>query len=650
MSDVFLKMLNMSFTASIAVIAVILLRLIIRKAPKRISCLLWLIVALRLICPVSVESIFSLIPSAEPLPNTVITQNSFDIDTGINFIDTPVNDYLGDHYYEGVTVQADNGLKTMSLLTVIWLIGVAAMAAYAAVSYARVRKSVSEAVCIRDNIYAADKAQTPFILGIIKPKIYLPSNLCEEYTDYVIAHERAHIKRCDHIIKPIGFALMSVYWFNPFIWLAYALLCRDIEAACDQRVLMQSGEQIKKLYSEALIGCAAQQRSISACPLAFGEVNVKSRIKGVLSYKRPVVWISAAAAAAVVIAVICLLTNPIGNTLQKLANIDSSAEFSLFKYESNSYEAISVYDENLADKLMRLRISKTEISQSRAEDRDMTNTLVLKSDSSAYGLHICFNEDFTEVWVNDGVKPSLSHSVVNPKKAAQIYHSLCSYVGADTNKTGVEDSQEVINAVLLENIKEKYPMYFNLQTAKGLGVYIWEIAPDSYRCGLVSGRNLGYTQAELSELFSKGTSIEEMRLIVASYYPENAKQSVVINPYIHPASSYTYTVNDAFRSKLNSLFWADFPTLNGTEYNHFTIVDRTQNEQLGVGMAFEEFYSDSKYSYSFSCVKSQYVEVRYNDGTVENIKDALKSKHIVIGDLDRFGISYNVSIAVSTAD
>ena len=264
MGELFLKLLNMSITASYLVLAVVLFRLIFKKAPKFIHCLMWVLVGVRLIFPFSLESVLSLIPSADPLPNDIITGPDFNVNTGINFVDSRVNDYLDDRYFEGVTVPTNNGADVMSTLSLIWLIGMVLMLAYTVISYMRIHFQAREAVREEGNIWVCDRIDTPFILGLIKPRIFLPSSMNVADTQYVTAHEKAHIKRRDHIWKPLGFLLLTVYWFNPFMWLAYILLCRDIELACDEKVIKEMGGEVKKAYSEALINCSVPRKMIAA--------------------------------------------------------------------------------------------------------------------------------------------------------------------------------------------------------------------------------------------------------------------------------------------------------------------------------------------------------------------------------------------------
>ena len=310
MSKIFLEVINMSITASWLVFAVILLRFILKKAPKWIMGILWGFVGLRLVLPFSVESVLSLIPSKQTIPDEIITGHNFHIESGIAFVDNTVNGYLGDRYFEGVTVPVNNGKNIMELLSVLWLVGIFIMLLYTAISYIRIKLSVKEAVVLKDNIWSCDKIPTPFILGVISPKIFLPYNMGEGDAEYVIAHERAHIKRLDHFWKPLGFLMLTVYWFNPILWVAYILLCRDIELATDEKVIKNMGAENKRPYSEALINCSVPRKTVTACPLAFGEVGVRSRIKGVLNYNKPAFWIIILSVAAVFITAVCLLTNP----------------------------------------------------------------------------------------------------------------------------------------------------------------------------------------------------------------------------------------------------------------------------------------------------------------------------------------------------
>ena len=330
MDAVFLKLLNMSITASWLVLLVIVLRFLLKKAPKSLTILMWALVAVRLVCPFSFESVLSLVPNTEPVPPEIVytqevTPGTSEILSHVG--NNPVDYSLGIDTQTGslvineMTAPDSDTVNPLLLMTtvasIVWAAGVAAMLLYTLVSCLRVRKSVSEAAYQKDNIWLCDRISTPFILGVFRPKIYLPSDINEQDAEYVIAHEKAHLRRLDHVWKPLGFALLSVYWFNPLMWLSYVLFCRDIELACDERVIKSLGQESKKPYSNALINCSTPKRTVAACPLAFGETGVKTRIKSVLTYKKPAFWVVAVGALLVAVLAVCFLTNPktAGNSL-----------------------------------------------------------------------------------------------------------------------------------------------------------------------------------------------------------------------------------------------------------------------------------------------------------------------------------------------
>lgn len=313
MNELFLTILNMSITAGWLILAVLVIRLFLKKAPKWANVLLWGIVGIRLICPFAVKSPFSLIPSARTISAKILTGPAFRIDTGISPMDSRINGYLGDRYFEGVTVPAGNGRTVMTVFGVIWLAGMAAMAAYAIVSWLRLRARVRTAVRLQEHIFQSEGVSSPFVLGIIRPGIYLPFDLDETSMRYVIAHEKAHIRRRDHWWKAIGFALLIVHWFNPLVWLAYRLLCRDIELACDESVIGYLGKEERAEYAGALLRCSVRPSNTGICPLAFGETGVKMRIRSVMVHRKPAAWALVAAVVICAAAAVCFLTDPIRN-------------------------------------------------------------------------------------------------------------------------------------------------------------------------------------------------------------------------------------------------------------------------------------------------------------------------------------------------
>lgn len=311
MSGIFLKLLNLSISASWLVLVVLALRLVLKRAPKWVNVLLWGMVALRLMVPFSIESALSLIPSAETLsPEVVRFDPAPTITSGVTIIDNAVNPSLSEHFAAVPTASVNPLYVWTYLAGWVWLIGLAAMIAYVLVSYLRLRRRVSASIRLRENIYVCDEVASPFILGIVRPRIYLPSALDEAQRGSVLSHERAHLARRDHWWKPLGFALLAVYWFNPLLWLAYTLLCRDIELACDERVLRGMDAGQVKDYSSALLACSVPRRMLAACPLAFGEVGVGARVKNALRYKKPAFWVVAASVIVCIVVAVCFLTNP----------------------------------------------------------------------------------------------------------------------------------------------------------------------------------------------------------------------------------------------------------------------------------------------------------------------------------------------------
>ena len=311
MAAVFLKLLNLSISASWLVLAVLVLRLVSKRSPKWMNVLLWGMVALRLMLPFSIESALSLIPSAETLsPEVVRFDPAPTITSGVEFIDNAVNPSLSESFAAAPLASVNPLYVWTYLAGWVWLIGLGAMLLYALVSYLRLRRRVSVSLCVRENIYLCDAISSPFILGVVKPRIYLPSGLDEVQRQNVLSHERAHLARRDHWWKPLGFALLAVYWFNPVLWLAYTLLCRDIELACDERVIRTMDESAVKTYSTVLLACSMPRKAVITCPLAFGEVGVKERVRNALHYKKPAFWVVAASVAVCVVVAVCFLTNP----------------------------------------------------------------------------------------------------------------------------------------------------------------------------------------------------------------------------------------------------------------------------------------------------------------------------------------------------
>lgn len=307
----FLKLANMSISASWLVLAILVLRLVLKKAPKWVNVLLWGIVAVRLICPFSIESALSLIPSTQTIPMNIEMAAKPAIDSGVEVVNSMVNPMIAASFTPNPAASANPLQIWIPLAAVIWAFGMVLMFLYTAISYWRLNRSIDTAVLYRDNIFQSEHVSSPFVLGIIKPKIYLPFHMNEQDFQHVVAHEQAHIRRKDHWWKPLGFLLLTVYWFNPLMWVAYVLLCRDIELACDEKVIEQLNSEQRANYTQALVACSVNRRMISACPLAFGEVDVKERVKSIMNYRKPTFWIIVVSTVACAVVAICFLTNPV---------------------------------------------------------------------------------------------------------------------------------------------------------------------------------------------------------------------------------------------------------------------------------------------------------------------------------------------------
>ena len=422
MNELFLKIINMSISASWFVLAVLILRFVLKKAPKWVNVLLWGIVAVRLAFPFSIESAFSLIPSAETISPSIMMDTVPSVQTGVPAINNVINPVIGSSLAPAPGASANPLQIWIPILSMIWVAGVAILLVYTAVSYWRLRRKVSKAVILRDNIFQSENVASPFVLGIIKPRIYLPFNMNGQDLEHVVAHEQAHIRRKDHWWKPLGFLLLTIHWFNPLMWLAYVLLCRDIELACDEKVIKELDNEQRADYAQALVVCSVNRRMIAACPLAFGEIGVKDCVKSVMNYKKPEFWIIFLAVIACVIVAVCFLTNPAGTALTKwtIDEVDMSAALSdvrsmTVRYNSESVSCNDGDSNRFIATMGKIRVGRNSISQSRDHNRDHSFTITINDN-----LHLHFSFDFSEIWVDNGVKPSFSYPVTNPETAREL--------------------------------------------------------------------------------------------------------------------------------------------------------------------------------------------------------------------------------------
>ncbi len=431
MENIFLHFLNISITAGWIVLAVVLLRLVFKKAPKWISCLLWAVVGLRLLLPFSIESIFSLVPSTNTVDPSIVYQTQPTVNTGIDAVNSVVNPIISSSFAPDPMTSANPLQIWLFIFSWMWVIGIGLMLMYTIISYIVLRVKMSTAVKLEGNIYQSERVSSPFILGIIRPRMYLPFKIAEKDIGHVVAHEKAHLRRRDHLIKPIAFILLAVYWFNPLMWVAYILLCRDIELACDEKVIKEMADTDRRDYSKALLDLSIKRMSISACPLAFGEVGVKARIKSVMSYKKPAFWIIIIALIVCVVVSVCFLTDPINDDnsygasaeLSHLKEPDALDNVKYFELISPDNRVTVVMEEDVAyisEKISQLIISDNEISLDRSEDRPSDYCIMMYYDNTSYTT-INFNVGCREIWENNFVKPSLTYKVENPEVVKEIF-------------------------------------------------------------------------------------------------------------------------------------------------------------------------------------------------------------------------------------
>ena len=519
MSELFLKIVNMSISASWVVIAVLTLRFCLKKAPKWVNVLLWGIVAARMVFPFSIESVLSLIPSAETISPTVMMEQTPSVQTGVPALNQDINPLLSRSFTPAPGASANPLQIWIPVLTGIWLFGIAALFLYSAVSYWRLHRKVCEAVILRGNIYQSEKVCSPFVLGIIRPKIYLPYHMDSREMDHVIAHEQTHIRRKDHWWKPLGFLLLTIHWFNPLMWLSYILLCRDIELACDEKVIREMGNEQRADYTQALVACSVNRRVIAACPLAFGEVGVKERVKSVMNYKKPAFWIVLASVIVCAVIAVCFLTNPIGFQFDVSANTIVSANH---------------FDMRNADDPVAIEMTPAQIGELNSRLAGVKNCK--RSDKYA-GLTPGYQ---ISAQMQDGSYIRISGYSLSDNTMVDIEQSGKRYAVSDREfqeyLSRICAGGDVSAAFDLQPLRVQYPEYFDLDASAGLDVYVWQMAPDSYYFGLLPHTASPRDSTAQELLALRGASSEQMRYILAAYALD--PDDIHVIPWQNPISSY----------------------------------------------------------------------------------------------------------------
>ena len=519
MSELFLKIVNMSISASWVVIAVLTLRFCLKKAPKWVNVLLWGIVAARMVFPFSIESVLSLIPSAETISPTIMMEQTPSVQTGVPALNHVINPVISGSFTPAPGASANPLQIWIPVLTGIWLFGIAALFLYSAVSYWRLRRKVCEAVILRGNIYQSEKVCSPFVLGIIKPKIYLPYHMDSREMDHVIAHEQTHIRRKDHWWKPLGFLLLTTHWFNPLMWLSYILLCRDIELACDEKVIRKMSNEQRADYTQALVACSVDRRLITACPLAFGEIGVKERVKSVMNYKKPAFWIVLASVIVCAVIAVCFLTNPIGFQFDVSANTIVSANH---------------FDMRNADDPVAIEMTPAQIGELNSRLAGVKNCK--RSDKYA-GLTPGYQ---ISAQMQDGSYIRISGYSLSDNTMVDIEQSGKRYAVSDREfqeyLSRICAGGDVSAAFDLQPLRVQYPEYFDLDASAGLDVYVWQMAPDSYYFGLLPHTASPRDSTAQELLALRGASSEQMRYILAAYALD--PDDIHVIPWQNPISSY----------------------------------------------------------------------------------------------------------------
>ena len=519
MSELFLKIVNMSISASWVVIAVLTLRFCLKKAPKWVNVLLWGIVAARMVFPFSIESVLSLIPSAETISPTIMMEQSPSVQTGVPALNHVINPVISGSFTPAPGASANPLQIWIPVLAGIWLFGIVALFLYSAVSYCRLRRKVCEAVILRDNIYQSENVCSPFVLGIIRPKIYLPYHMDSREVGHVIAHEQTHIRRKDHWWKPLGFLLLTIHWFNPLMWLSYVLLCRDIELACDEKVIGKMGNAQRADYTQALVACSVDRRLIAACPLAFGEIGVKERVKSVMNYKKPAFWIVLASVIVCAVIAVCFLTNPIGFQFDVSANTIVSANH---------------FDMRNADDPVSIEMTPAQISELNSRLAGVKNCK--RSDKYA-GLTPGYQ---ISAQMQDGSYIRISGYSLSDNTMVDIEQSGKRYAVSDREfqeyLSRICAGGDVSAAFDLQPLRAQYPEYFDLDASAGLDVYVWQMAPDSYYFGLLPHTASPRDSTAQELLALRGASSEQMRYILAAYALD--PDDIHVIPWQNPISSY----------------------------------------------------------------------------------------------------------------
>lgn len=471
MEAVFLKLVRISLVTNWLILAVILLRPLLKKAPRWIICCLWALVAVRLVLPFSIESRVSLIPER----TSVILEA---VDTTLIHPEAMLTNTAPLVPQGNSDLTYISSASSVSVIPLIWCLGVLLMLGYLVISYFKMRYYVREAVPEKENIWLCDAVTTPFVLGILRPRIYLPSWLLEPNRAYVIAHEQSHLRWGDHWWKPLAFVLLSVFWFDPLMWVAYTLVCRDIEFACDERVIHYFGLPEKKAYSEALLECSCNRRRVLACPVAFGETAVVQRVRNVLRYKKPRFWVILISALVIVMTAIGFLTVP-----AETAVPDSEQPVSTLNVKSSE--------------------------QAETDVTEPISTMPIQEEAP----EINWEEYPDGIWIEDAAGKTFTAHVMIIRDPSRVYLAAASNpLSMDKPGARMGEAMEQEKAVAAVNAG---PFFDDGSTSKSVG---------SVPCGLVlSGASVIWNDQSISEYSFVGFNKDNILIVAASITEEEAR-------------------------------------------------------------------------------------------------------------------------------
>lgn len=647
MSVVFLKLFNMSITAGWLILFILLFRVVLKKAPGWTKCLLWGFVGLRLVLPFSIESILSLVPSVETIPQSnMLSTVPPEIDSGFATINQAINPVITETYNE----YGNQFPSLISVFSVIWIIGLAIMLVYGVISYSTLYVKVRVSIKYKENIYLCDNIDSPFIFGIVKPKIYIPSGYSDEQMEYIIAHEKSHLKRKDHWWKPIGFALLSVYWFNPLIWVAYVLLCRDIELACDEKVIKDMENADMKGYSETLLNCSSTHRRVLVCPLAFGEISVKGRVKAMLNYKKPAFWVVAVAVTSCVIVAICFLTNPQKSENTDMPNApigvveDSTNKHTNSNIENNqdaSSETPTENDTTKENEKTESTTDKTGKNETTTKNPDKSNTTEDKNNTNSKIKYVTDSSVILKIDNNVIYEPQYSYiAVKSPKLKNDSYfeNSVIRYydtpkyfdnsvMEADEMNKSIEIQKEFywINKTMDElglsvgNLSwaVDYSLSANERTAHDYYLVHYSAKENMLIPALVKNGTLKISESERNKVIRNGCSSNSY---IKFEYPIDLPQDII----------------DEEIAFIRSLFGTDGINSNKKLQEAYKVIDERE-EVIANKMGYGSHYNPIHYTVDY------YQDEWYEPGTGvdESLYNVVKESHTQIGDKKSFFIMIN---------